>query len=187
VQHEVVAHRRCVTPPEKTSILRDPQTVGTIASSTSLGAVFGSVFAGLLVDHVGFRSVYAVHFASCVIGLLGCTQLPPTERNTHISMVQAVQRQVTGVYPLLLRPMLQITTLNTFILFINQGITDVFLPVYLKEVSYTATLVGTAATVRTAGSVLIKSTLDPIARRLGRVNVLFAGVIMTAMLMGPSP
>ena len=102
-------------------------------------------------------------------------------------MVQAVQRQVTGVYPLLLRPMLQITTLNTFILFINQGITDVFLPVYLKEVSYTATLVGTAATVRTAGSVLIKSTLDPIARRLGRVNVLFAGVIMTAMLMGPSP
>jgi len=83
--------------------------------------------------------------------------------------------------------LMQVLLLNTIFLSINQGITDYFMPVFLKEVGYSATLIGAAATLRTTSLVCVRFMLEPLVKRVGMVPLLLSGVAICVIFMGAIP
>lgn len=163
------------------------RVVGYSMAVSSVGTVFGPTVGGYLIDHAGFKPVFVLYIGMAFLGCLIARALPTLPTNRDSSIVGAVTAGLSGVGTMLKRPMLQITTLNTFFQFINVGITEYFVPVFLKEIGYSATLVGTTVTLRTAGLTLVRFFVGDLASRLGSVPLLFGGLATCALMVGLTP
>jgi len=94
---------------------------------------------------------------------------------------------VTQVSTLLKRPVLRITTVTTFLQFMNIATTDYFIPVFLRDAGYSATLIGATVTLRTTGMTLVRLFIGRITRRFGMLHLLFAALLTCVVATGLIP
>jgi MFS family permease len=109
------------------------------------------------------------------------------EFNPTVSLLGAMANGNSAISSLLPRTTIMVTALNTLALAVNQGITDYFVPVFLKEAGYSATFVGTAATLKTTGLVLVRFGLGALTKSIGAFTLLFLGVATATAFMAAIP
>jgi predicted MFS family arabinose efflux permease len=163
------------------------QVVGYSMAISAGGGTFGPIISGYLIDTAGYRSVFVFYMLLGVACLLVSYALPPGERQANISLLQSLTGGLGQALALLRRPVIQVTTITTFFVFSAISVTEYFVPAYLREVGFSATLIGSTITLRTAGMTLVRLFIGKMMKKMGMVQILFVALAALATSVGLIP
>ncbi len=163
------------------------QVIGYTLAVSGTGMMLGPTVGGLIADTLGYRSVFLLYALMASCSIVVATRLPRLETSAGGPALGALVSGMSGVGRLLKRPMLGITAISMFMMSINQGMTDSFYPVFLREIGYSATVVGTIVTTRTTGITLVRLTMGLLTQKMGAAPLLFTGIGVCALMQGLAP
>ncbi len=166
---------------------RRATAIGYTMALSSLGSIVSPIVAGRIIDIAGYRPVFVLYMAVSATGILIARTLPKQPCDMEGAVVATILAGYSSVTELLKRPMIQIATLNTFLQFITMATSESFLSAFMREANYSATLIGTTVTLRTAAMTLVRLFMGPLVKRFGTVPVLFFGVFTCAVAGGLVP
>ena len=182
-------------------------TLGTRASferdfawySTSLaaGRLGGPLLAGLMIDAAGFRPAFAVVTGVLVIstGLVATLwRWRPEQVPTATTPGRAGDEPAAGTVPAAAPPPagarallgnvgLQLAVLSSAGVFVAIAVRQAFLPVYLSELSYSATSIGALLSIGGLAAVLVRPIMPLLSRAIGGPARTLV-VAMTAVAIG---
>lgn len=176
------AYQTEVISPEKRA-----SALGIVMATSAVGSILSPSIAGYIIDHAGYRPVFVVYIVLSVVGLITARTLPRLPSDFKGSVVSAIATGYSSVGALIKRPMLQITTMNSFLQFISIAVAESFISAFLREAHYSATFIGTNIAIRTAAQTGVRLFIGPAARRLGLIPLLFGGVLTCAAAGGLVP
>ncbi len=163
------------------------QVVGYSMAISAGGGTFGPLLAGYLIDVAGYRSVFAFYILLCVLCTVVSYALPRGERQPSISLLRSLTGGLAQALSFLKRPVIQVTTVVTFFTFAAISVTEYFVPAYLKEAGFSATLIGSTVTLRTAGMTLVRLFIGKMTKKVGMVPLLFVALGVCAVSVGLVP
>ncbi len=163
------------------------RAIGYCMAISSVGSIASPSIAGYLIDHGGYMPIFVLYVGMAAVGVLTVGALPSLPVEYEGSIAGTVVAGVQGVGRTLKKPILQITTMNTFLQFVTLAATEYFLPAFLRGRDYSATYIGATVTVRTAGLTVIRLIVGVLAARLGTIPLLFGGVLACVFSAGLIP
>lgn len=163
------------------------KVVGYTMAITVGGSVFGPIASGWLIDNVGFSSVFYLYMGFGALAALMALPLPKGDRDLHVSLFHTLTESVGQLSTFLKRPVLLVATLLTFTQNINCASTEYFLPVYLRDMGYTATFIGSTVTVRTIGMSAIRLIVGDMANRFNMMYLLLGALGLSGLAVGLIP
>ena len=163
------------------------QVVGYSMAISAGGGTFGPLLAGYLIDVSGYRSVFVFYVFLGVVCTVVSYALPRGEREPTISLLRSLKGGLAQALSFLKRPLIRITALTTFFTFVAISVTEYFVPAYLKEMGFSATLIGSTVTLRTAGMTLVRLFVGKMTQRVGMVPLLFVALAVCAVSVGLMP
>lgn len=161
--------------------------IGYAMAASTLGSILSPMVAGFIIDHAGYKPVFILYMAISAIGFMTARTLPKLPTDFEGSVAATIVAGYKGVGSMLKQPMLQVTTMNTFLQFVTLATTESFVSAFLREANYSATFIGTVVTLRTAGMTFVRLFMGPMVARLGVVPLLFTGVFTCAVSGGLIP
>jgi predicted MFS family arabinose efflux permease len=157
------------------------RVIGYAMAVSSTGTTAGPAVGGYLIDHAGFRAVFAVYAAVSVVGCFLARTFPESAGRKDLSVVRTLSEGVTGIGRILGRPAIQLTTLGGLLLYTNVGTIEYFLPALLRDRGYTATLIGTTVTLRTGGLAVVRLMIGDLVNKLGATILLLVSIIVCSV------
>ena len=161
--------------------------IGYAMAASTVGSILSPIVAGRIIDTAGYKPVFILYMAVSVVGFATARTLPRLVSNFEGSVAATILAGYNGVGAMLKRPMLQVTTMNTFLQFVTLATTESFVSAFLREANYSATFIGTTVTLRTAAMTFIRLFMGPMVARFGAVPLLFGGVFTCAIAGGLVP
>ena len=166
---------------------RRAKAIGYAMAASTLGSILSPIIAGYIIDHAGYKPVFILYMAVSAVGLATARTLPKLASDFEGSVAATILAGYSGVGAMLKRPMLQVTTMNTFLQFVTLATTESFVSAFLREANYSATFIGTTVTLRTAAMTAVRMFMGPMVARFGAVPLLFGGVFTCAIAGGLVP
>jgi len=163
------------------------QVVGYSMAISAGGGTFGPLIAGYLIDTSGFKSVFVFYIFLGLACTLVSFALPRGERHANISLLRSLTGGLGQALILLRRPVIQVTTVTTFFQFAAISVVEYFVPAYLREAGFSATLIGSTITLRTAGMTIVRLFIGKMTRKVGMVPLLFVALAVCAISVGLMP
>ncbi len=160
--------------------------IGYAMAISSIAGIFSPSLGGYLIDNQGFTAAFLVYLAIAAIGCVAANTLPRSQSGESYQHSTSGSG-FAGALKILSRPMLRIVILNTFLNSITLGILDVFFPVLLADLGYSAMFIGTTATVRIAGLTLIRFFIGGLANKFSGPCLLFSGLFLCSLASGLVP
>jgi len=145
------------------------------------GQLVGPLLAGYLIDTISMNGVFVVISAVPAIGLVSSCFFVGNARSGH-----AIPRSLLGyrAQASLLRENIgvQMSLTVTIAVLFALGAHGAFLPVYLEELTFSATLIGVLVSLRALTAMLIRPVMPQIIQALGgRARTMIASVAAVAM------
>lgn len=176
------AYQTEVMAPEKRAT-----AIGYTMALSSLGSILSPLVAGRIIDMAGYRPVFLLYITLSAVGVLIARTLPDQPHGTEGTVIATMLAGFSSVTKLLKHPIIQMVALNTFFQFLTLATSESFVPAFMREANYSATLIGTTVTLRTAAMTLVRFFIGPLVKTFGTVPVLLAGVFTCAIACGLVP
>jgi MFS family permease len=176
------AYQTEVIVPEKRATV-----IGYTMALSSLGSIVSPIVAGSIIDRAGYKPVFILFMAMAAVGICVARTLPKTPSEINGSVVAAIIAGYSSIGELLKKPMIQTIVLNTFLQFITLASSESFVSAFMRELNYSATLIGLTVTLRTTAMTLVRLFMGPLIKKFGTVPVLFFGIFSSAIAAGLVP
>ncbi len=149
----------------------------------ALANVVGSVAAGVLIDHAGFRVAFAVLMLLPLAALAWSRFVGPEPARE----VQAVERPRRAAWGLLRTPRLRRLLLVNWLLSACWDVHSFVLPVLGHERGMSASAIGTILGLFAVAVAAVRLIVPVLAHRLRENQVLFGAMLCTAAVLGAYP
>ncbi|HHY12270.1 MAG TPA: MFS transporter [Firmicutes bacterium] len=160
--------------------------MGYTLAVCSIAGTMGPSLGGYLIDNHGYGPVFGVYVAVVSACCLVAFTLPRSQPvGTYRG--ETAGSGLAGAVEVLRRPALQVTVMNTFFNSITLQTLDVFFPVLLANLGYSAMLIGTVTTVRMAGLTLMRLFIGRLTERVPAPRLLFSGLFLSSLAVGLIP
>lgn len=154
------------------------------AASISAGLLVGPPM-GVVADLFGFRAGLTVFVWMGIFGLASTFLLEPLGRGDQERL--PILRTYTRAWELLAIPDLRISLALTFCYSMLLGLASAFYPFYLRQVGFTAFLVGVLYAVRQAANTTSNLSLARLGRDEDPLGDLLVGIAVTALALALTP
>ncbi|WGI17993.1 MFS transporter [Methanonatronarchaeum sp. AMET-Sl] len=157
-----------------------------------IGWLFGPPIGGITRDLLGMTELFIILTINSIILLTisiyfyNQPQKPnpnPTNKKTTITKsIKKSKNSFKQAYHLLInRKKVLIATLVSLIMFMSFGLLASVIPLHLEDIGFTSFLIGIFAATQTTVSATIRLKTDPIAKKIGRVNILIIGTAVCGL------
>lgn len=155
---------------------------GWYSSFVSAGQLIGPLLAGTLADLSGYRAAFLGAGLVSLISLALLQKFDPGERRTSPALERGRAPAESPVKALLSDRGLQIAVIASAGTVLAHGVHRTFLPPYLQQFQYPATVIGLLFSLRALVGFLIRPFMPSIAQRLGgRTRTLILVTLATGL------
>ncbi len=163
-----------------------PDEVGTAMSryaiAIDVGFLVGAPLGGV-ADILGFRTALTIFLWAGLLGILGALLLDETPRGELLPARQLYAR----AWDLLHVPDITVSAAGTFAYALLFGVTSAFLPYLLRDLGFTALVIGVVFSLRSAASIVSRLPLPRLMDRHGPRPILYGGTALAALAMAAIP
>ncbi len=162
---------------------------GWYGSAAALGQMIGPFIAGLIIDHYGTRNTWVAIAAFLLVSAVAFRFLV-SAGNTYkptSSSKPSWKERVSGILSLLNAEAF-VAILSSFIVLFAMGVRGAFFPLYMSDLGFSATLIGTMLSLRALVTIGTRAFMKFfIAKAGGRFQALIISLFVLAIGIGTIP
>src|SRR5690554_942097 len=160
---------------------------GWYAAATAGGSLFGPLLAGFLIDTAGHRLTWA---AAALVAGLTCLAFLLFLGNDRSGEEQGILGFSfdKNIFKRIFNSLAVAAVVSSFAVIFANGAREVFFPLYLKEIGFSASIVGVMLSLRAMASIGVRSVMGVLVKLAGgRFQALIFSLLCTGIGIGTIP
>lgn len=161
-----------------------PRATSDYALALGAGFLVGPPLGGYLADTISYAAGLSVYLWASAAGLVLVASLPEVMPEDRVVPEGGVYERAWRIFQ---HPDIQVSAYGTLLFGLLVGVLGGFFPVYVRQLAFTALIVGVLIAVRQVFSLLIRVGLPERIERYGPRRVLLTGMFVGAASLGVLP